>query len=190
MFVEPSTNETFVFFEGLNGVHEKLASGARQVGGIDALALGDALGLGAALGLGDGLALGAALPDGLGLADGPPEGPADGLLDGLLEGDADALGAGGGVGGISRGTDVAVDERAIVWPPRKVDSSGVTRLNWPVTVISIVWSIDATQVAATWAAVVTTVPSHAIEIALAGTDSAELFVSLWIAQMIRFVAGP
>jgi hypothetical protein len=37
---------------------------------------------------------------------------------------------------------------------------------------------------------VTTVPSQAIEIALAGTDRAELFVSFWIAQMIRFVAGP
>ena len=59
-----------------------------------------------------------------------------------------------------------------------------------MTVIAIVWSIEAMQFAPTCADVVTTVPSHAIEMAPAGTEIAELFVSFWIAQTIRFVAGP
>ena len=48
----------------------------------------------------------------------------------------------------------------------------------------------ATQFVVTALGVVTIVPSQDIEIRLAGTDSAEFFVSFWIAQVIRFVAGP
>jgi len=82
------------------------------------------------------------LLEGDGLSDGATDGLAEGSADGLLdvdgEGDGVALGAGGGVGGSSRGTDVAVEDRSMVWPPVNIDRSGVTRLNWPVTVIAIV----------------------------------------------------
>jgi hypothetical protein len=181
MLIERSLNVTFVLFDGLAGVQSKSAIGARHVPP-------DGLALGALLGLLDGDDDGLSEGELDGLSDGESEG--DGLSDGEGVGDGLALAGGGGGGGSSRGTDVAVDERSIVWPPTKTDSSGVTRLNWPVTVIATVWSIAATQFALTSPAVTMAVPSQVIAIRLAGTDRAELRVSFWIAQVIRFVVGP
>jgi hypothetical protein len=175
MLIEWSRNVMLLFLDGLAGDHAKSAIGARHCPP-------EGLALGATLLEGDGLSDGA--------ADGLTEGSADGLLDGDGEGDAVELGAGGGVGGSSRGTDVAVEERSMVCPPVNMESKGVTRLNWPVTVIEIEWSIDPTQFALTAPGVVTAVPSQDIEIWLAGTLRAELFVSRWTAHVIRLVEGP
>jgi hypothetical protein len=177
MLIDRSRKVTFVFLDGLAGDQVKSAIGARH-------------------GPPDGLALGAALLDGDGLSEGAPDGLSDGLSEGLLDADGDgegegvALGTGGGLGGSSRGTDVAVEERSIVCPPVNIARRGVTRLNWPVTVIEIVWSIEAVQFAVTALGVVTTMPSQDIEIWPAGTLNAELFVSFWIAQVIRLLDGP
>jgi len=50
--------------------------------------------------------------------------------------------------------------------------------------------MEPTQFAVTSLGVITGVPSHDIEIRPAGTLSAELFVSFWIAQVIRLLDGP
>ena len=118
MFVEWSVNVMLCFLAGLSGSQLKSAIGAMQDPPIEGLALGATL----------------ALAEGLGLPDGEP----DGLDDGDGEGDGVGLGAGGGVGGSSRGIEIAVEDRSIVWPPVNIASSGVTRLNCPVTVIAIV----------------------------------------------------